>query len=142
MTTAAVRPTHPRGAVTELIAVLLMTVGSVLVPVIGWLVGVVLLWFSPLLRWREKLLATLVVPGGVGTLLIVGVTAAGATTHVSQVCHSQPQIAVRGGANPHGPMTCTSYGPSGFVTGLFVVGAVLLFVAPIVLGRVSQRGRV
>lgn len=48
----------------ELVAVLLLTVGSVLLPVLGWLVGVTLLWASS--RWtsREKLLGTLVLPGG------------------------------------------------------------------------------
>jgi hypothetical protein len=55
-------PRRP-GTGLELAAVLLLTVGS-LVPVAGWLTGVVLLWVSK--RWRvgEKVLGTLVVPGG------------------------------------------------------------------------------
>jgi uncharacterized membrane protein len=52
----------------ETAAVLMLTVGSLL-PVVGWLVGVALLWTSR--RWRvgEKLLGTLIVPGGPGILL-------------------------------------------------------------------------
>jgi hypothetical protein len=48
----------------ELAAVLVLLVGGVVLPVVGWVVGVVLLWASP--RWRpaEKLLGTLVWPGG------------------------------------------------------------------------------
>jgi uncharacterized membrane protein len=47
----------------EIAAAVLMTVGSI-VPVIGWAVGAILAWSAR--RWTvgEKLLATLVVPGG------------------------------------------------------------------------------
>ncbi len=55
----------PRGTGQELAAVLLLTVGSLL-PLVGWVLGVVLLWSSPLWRRREKLLGTLVVPFGPG----------------------------------------------------------------------------
>jgi hypothetical protein len=51
------RPRH------ETVAVLMLTVGSFL-PVIGWLVGVRLLWESRTITTRDKLIATLVVPGG------------------------------------------------------------------------------
>ena len=55
----------------EVAALVLLTVGS-FIPLVGWLVGVVLLWTST--RWRvwEKVLATLVVPGGPGTVLFLG----------------------------------------------------------------------
>ena len=59
---------QPRGTGHELAAVLLLTVGS-LVPVVGWLVGAVLLWTSTLWRTREKVLGTLVVPFGPGLAL-------------------------------------------------------------------------
>ena len=49
----------------------MLTVGS-LVPVVGWLVGVALLWASR--RWTpgEKLVGTLVVPLGPGGVLVLG----------------------------------------------------------------------
>jgi hypothetical protein len=66
----AAAPLVPRqpGTALELAAVLMLTIGSLL-PVVGWLVGVALLWSSR--RWRtgEKLLGTLVVPGGPGGAL-------------------------------------------------------------------------
>ena len=62
---------QPRGTGVELAAVLMLTLGSFL-PVAGWLVGVVLLWTSPLWRAREKLLGTLVFPLGPGGVLLAG----------------------------------------------------------------------
>lgn len=77
-------PTRP-GTGLEIAAVAMLTVGSLL-PVVGWLVGVALLWSSR--RWRvgEKLLGTLVVPGGPGVLLLLGLFAGGTdscTTSIS-----------------------------------------------------------
>ncbi|WP_170177764.1 HAAS signaling domain-containing protein [Thermomonospora umbrina] len=48
----------------ELVTVLLLLLGGIVLPVLGWVVGVVLLWASA--RWsvRDKLLGTLVFPGG------------------------------------------------------------------------------
>jgi hypothetical protein len=57
-------PPHPR----ESWAVALLTLGS-LVPVVGWLIGVGLLWSSRLWTRPEKWLGTLVLPGGVGLWL-------------------------------------------------------------------------
>jgi hypothetical protein len=60
----------------EIAAVILLLVGGIVVPIAGWLVGVVLLWASPRWRTRDKLLGTLVWPGGLlapaGLLLIAG----------------------------------------------------------------------
>ncbi len=63
----------------EITAALFLTVGSVLL-VVGWLVGVVLVWSSR--RWTigEKLLATLVFPGGPFAALVVGGAAASVTS--------------------------------------------------------------
>lgn len=48
----------------EICAVIFLLIGGVVIPVLGWLVGVVLLWVSPRWRTREKLLGTFVWPGG------------------------------------------------------------------------------
>src|SRR5689334_2749957 len=46
----------PRRSLTlEIWAVLMLTVGSIVLPVIGWLVGVVLMWSSDRWRTREKI---------------------------------------------------------------------------------------
>ncbi|WP_432705602.1 HAAS signaling domain-containing protein [Actinoallomurus iriomotensis] len=48
----------------ELVTVVLLLIGGIVLPVLGWLAGVVLLWASA--RWtsRDKLIGTLVFPGG------------------------------------------------------------------------------
>jgi len=63
--------TRPPRSALELTAVLMLTVGSFL-PVVGWLVGVVLLWVSSRWTTAEKLLGTLVVPLGPGGAIVLG----------------------------------------------------------------------
>jgi uncharacterized membrane protein len=53
----------PRRGWVEIVAVAMLSVGS-LIPVLGWLVGVVLLWGSRVWTLRDKLVGTLLVPGG------------------------------------------------------------------------------
>jgi len=71
---AAARPDQPsaqparRGA-REAFALILLVTG--IPPVIGWLVGVALLLWSPLWSGRQKLLGALVWPGGFFGLLLV-----------------------------------------------------------------------
>ena len=86
----------------------MLTVGSFLLG-IGWLIGVVLLWSSR--RWRvgEKLLMTLVVPGGPGLLPVIGVFVP------AQVCTS-----IDGG-----PETCSGFAfPVAVGIPLFIVSLI------------------
>jgi Protein of unknown function (DUF1700) len=53
-----------RSGALDVVALILLLVGGVVLPVIGWFVGVVLLWSSSVWTAREKLIGTLVVPGG------------------------------------------------------------------------------
>jgi hypothetical protein len=48
----------------DIITVLLLLLGGVIVPVLGWLAGVVLLWGSRRWRIRDKALGTIVLPTG------------------------------------------------------------------------------
>jgi len=48
----------------DVLALILLLIGGVVLPLIGWLVGVVLLWTSGVWTQRETLIGTLVVPGG------------------------------------------------------------------------------
>jgi uncharacterized membrane protein len=151
---------RPRGTGLELGAVLMLTAGSLL-PVVGWLVGVVLLWTSSLWRVREKLLGTLAVPLGPGGVLVLG-----ALRPFSQgeVCTSTglgegrnvPPAAAPPPAAPAPPpfpadsplppplvddmVVCTSSGPPGWVP---LAVAALMVVAPIVVAvllyRTAQR---
>jgi uncharacterized membrane protein len=48
----------------EIGALILLPIGGVLVPVLGWFIGIVLLWVSDAWNTRDKLIGTLVIPGG------------------------------------------------------------------------------
>jgi hypothetical protein len=65
-----IRP--PRGGWREIAAVVLLPIGGVIVPVVGWFVGLILLWASEVWTTRQKLLGTLVVPGGLLVPLYLG----------------------------------------------------------------------
>ena len=49
---------------TDYLALLMLPFGGLLIPFIGWLAGVALLWSSRVWSDRDKLLGTLIVPGG------------------------------------------------------------------------------
>jgi hypothetical protein len=61
---APVMPASRPGRGLEIAAVLLISVGGVLIPVLGWIVGVVLLWVSRRFTRADKLVGTLVPPFG------------------------------------------------------------------------------
>lgn len=111
----------------ETAAVLFMTVGSI-VPLLGWLVGVALLWTSS--RWRtwEKVVATLVFPGGPFLVLWLGVLPVGG----SQSCSGSSTV-TSGGVVTETHDVCSS---SGFSLPLTLGVPLFLawFVLPIVIG--------
>jgi uncharacterized membrane protein len=105
---------RPAGTTTETVAALMLTVGSI-VPIVGWVVGIVLVWLSR--RWRtgEKVLATLVFPGGPGLALLAGTIGFGTG---STSCSSSPGVA---GSHPsNAGERCTH-------TGLPVAVSLVLF---------------
>jgi hypothetical protein len=59
----------------EIGALVLLPIGGVLVPVLGWFVGIVLLWISDAWSTRDKLVGTLLFPGGLLLPLGLGVMA-------------------------------------------------------------------
>ena len=129
-------PARP-SLVHEGLAVAFLTAGS-FVPVLGWLVGVALLWTSK--RWTagEKLAATLIVPGGPGALVVV--VGLGTLT-ASQVCTSGTVVEATPGAT-EAPLHCTG-GPSqpqtAILSVLLLVAVVLAFVVPALIFRRASR---
>lgn len=108
-------------------AIVLLLVGGVLIPVIGWIVGALLLWVSRAWTVRDKIWGTLVLPGG----LLPAVWLVVAPVNV-ETCRSGP-----GGAT-----TCTgglSTAQQTFNIGFFVVSLVLPFVTAVYLARRAQR---
>jgi hypothetical protein len=104
----------------EVIALVLLLLGGFMF-LIGWVVGVVLLWVSDVWTSREKLLGTLVLPFGlvlpVGFFFLAG---------GEQSCGTGP---VRAGSSALPETTCTG----GMSTGtqvLWVIAGIALFVAP------------
>ena len=108
----------------EITAVVLLLIGGFLL-LIGWVVGCDQLSLSPRRRWTDKLLGTLVWPGGLAPYLFMGWTIAG------QVCTGSSGM----------PPTCTSYGPPPWVGDatlvIFVLGQVA--VAVWLLRRASKQ---
>jgi len=59
----------------EVGALVLLLAGAVILPIFGWLIGVVLLWLSNAWNVRDKVIGTLFVPGGLGVPIAVMVLA-------------------------------------------------------------------
>jgi hypothetical protein len=55
----------------ETATLIMLLVGGLVIPVIGWLVGVILLWSSNVWNTRDKLIGTLFVPGGLGLTVLL-----------------------------------------------------------------------
>ena len=126
----------PRTSWTDPLAIVLLLIGGFLW-LIGWVVGVVLLWLSDVWSPRQKLIGTLVVPGGLLAPVLFGLMAVnsiGSTCTTSRVNGIETSV-------------CESVGDSaGVVSQVFPTALlVLLFVAPIAtsiyLGRTLIRAR-
>lgn len=129
---AAEAPGRGSGTGLEIAAVVLLTAGS-LVPVLGWMVGIVLVWCSRRWRFSEKLLATLVFPGGTGLALWLGGTVAWSTSSGSCVTESSSAT----GGQVTSSTTCGASGSgSGVLSVLAAVAFVVAVLAPLVVAGV------
>jgi len=109
-------------------AVILLPLGGFAFGV-GWLVGLVLLWGSRLWTTREKLIGTLIVPGGIATALLVAVL-----TGTKRRCRTLATVDHSTGALVgRATMHCTpSAGPSAATTAWQIALVVLCVLGPIV----------
>ena len=89
-------PSGPTRGAREVFAVILLLFGGLVLPLVGWLVGVGLLLSSPLWSGRQKLLGILVWPGGLSLVLLVLLVRVGGTQSCVRVdsramtCTSSP----------------------------------------------------
>ena len=96
-----------RGGLLEILALIGLLVGGFLF-VVGWFVGVVLLWVSDAWSTREKLVGTLLVPGGLLPAFLFGTGAVGGYSEtcggevdpvtgadINVVCTGGPSLAAR-----------------------------------------------
>jgi hypothetical protein len=115
----------------DVATILLLLIGGVVVPVIGWLVGVALLWSSGSWTTGRKLLATLVWPGGLGlAFYLLAFPTSSSSSSGSVTCSSPGTATVGPVSTAIGRCVSTSGSSSG---GLPTWLAVALFVAAVVL---------
>lgn len=79
-TRAELPPVQPRIAARDVTAIVLLLIGGIVVPFLGWLVGAVLLWTSTAWTAKDKIIATLLVPGGLLAPILLGGIAASTTS--------------------------------------------------------------
>ena len=124
-----------RAGALELAAVLFLLLGGIVIPVLGWFIGVVLLWMSP--RWtaRDKLLGTLVWPGGLlaPALLVAAGAAAGLLATSVTTCTTGGAVVAPLGSSQQTTQAathCTTSGGIGLPPWLVItLGLILLILA-------------
>jgi hypothetical protein len=132
-----------RVGLCEWMAIPLLLIGGFIF-IVGWFVGVALLWTSRIWTVRDKLIGTLVVPGGLATVAVLFTFAASSSGGGGGVCTS-----VGTPVGPHGPKVgksvshCVETGSGGgvnyFALALLVLLAVLPILTAIYLGRRATR---
>ena len=123
-------PPGRRSILLEVVALILLNVGGVIVPVVGWFVGVALLWASPKWTRKEKLIGTFVPPGGLSGFLVVGLSATLVYAKLAPGCPVTPGPA---GAAPEVEVTCpASAGTPVWQNVLLIVCAVFFAILPFV----------
>jgi hypothetical protein len=114
---------------TDPLAIVLLLVGGF--TIVGWFAGVVLLWISEAWNGRDKVIGTLVVPGGLAGSLGIGLIGVRVDS-----CQVGPVGGPTGACTPE---------PSTLATAFFFVLGVLVVIAPIAtaiyLSRRLRRAR-
>lgn len=112
-----VRPV--RIGLMEVAAVVLLPIGGIVLPFLGWVIGVVLLWASSAWNLRDKLIGTFLLPGG---LLLPGFLMVAVGTSGSCAVRVVPHL------GPVGTQIQTCSGGSHVLAN---IGLVILIVIPI-----------
>jgi len=82
--TPLAEPQPQRQSRMDVLTPIILLVGGLLIPVLGWAAGVVLLWTSRAWTRRDKLIGTLVIPGGL--MIPVLMLTAGLSAQASEGC--------------------------------------------------------
>ncbi len=114
-------PHRPRISTRDIITILLLLIGGLVLPFIGWIIGVVMLWTSDAWRVRDKILATLLVPGGLFAPILLGGLAFAVTT---TSCVSAPVVVSGTSTSSTSSDTCSSTGGPGIVGWILLILAV------------------
>jgi hypothetical protein len=136
----------PRAGLREWMAISLLLAGGFLF-VVGWFVGVVLLWSSRIWTLRDKLIGTLVLPGGLASaVFLFTFLFAGVGSGSGGVCSSFTTT-TRGAhgvtaVNTGTDCTSSEGGANYLVIALVVLIVVLPILTAIYLGRRANRAEV
>jgi hypothetical protein len=115
----------------EWAAVALLSIGSLLIPFLGWFLGVILLWASRVWSTREKLIGTLLPPGGLSAIVLLLLLVSGTSTCTGSGGPGRPTIE-----------RCTSSGPPAALgIALLVFFVVAGIGTPIFLARRANASR-
>jgi hypothetical protein len=116
-----------------------LMIGGLILPLVGWVVGVVMLWMSRAWTVRDKVIGTLVVPFGLAPAVVYVFLV---LTLPAQKCLSTSDGGLPGGG--HTVTTTCSGGMSGWGVLLLILVWVLLLVLPVwtalYLGRKAGGG--
>lgn len=102
-----------------------------LVVAIGWIVGIAILWSSTTWKVRDKVIATLVLPGGLLPLVLL------------LYRHTAGSCITRGGPGIHTTTSCVTSGvihPAALAVGLFVITLTLPVATFLHLERIRRAG--
>jgi len=66
----------------EVGALILLPIGGIVLPGLGWIIGVILLWISSAWNVKEKLIGTLILPGGLAAAFFMTVMASPTACHI------------------------------------------------------------
>jgi hypothetical protein len=115
-------------------AIALLLVGGVILPGVGWIIGAVLLWLSRVWTVRDKLIGTLLVPGGLASAFFLGLFATG----TSSSCETVKTVP---GGSEVGICSAETIGPGIWSTLLLVFLILAPIATAIYLGRRAWRSR-
>jgi hypothetical protein len=93
---------RPKSGAVEILALVLLPLGG-LVFLVGWFVGVALLWGSNVWSTREKLMGTLIVPGGLVTPIVLMMSSIGSQEcggYIDETTHRQISHCTSSGPDP------------------------------------------
>lgn len=65
-------PQRTRVCALDIVTIVLLLVGGVVLPFVGWILGVLMLWASNTWRTKDKVVATLLIPGGLFASFVAG----------------------------------------------------------------------
>ena len=115
-----------RRGLREWAAIILLPLGGFAFGV-GWLVGLILLWSSRLWTTRDKIIGTLIVPGGIASVFVI--VLAGADIETTS-CSGQAigVNVVTGKSVGHATVHCTTTGGPSTITTVLQIALVALFI--------------